>query len=100
MHRGANQSISMGVLVTSKDRPGDADACWDVVEVDIERLDPVLLDFSNGRAAQEARFVGELIPARLPNGPSGRTFLEFFQIDKQTGDPKGSIALDLQRWQP
>ena len=33
-------------------------------------------------------------------GPSGRTLLEFFQTDKQTGDPKGIIALDLREWQP
>ena len=26
----------------------------------------------------------------------GSTFLEFFQIDKDTGNPKGIIALDLQ----
>ena len=68
--------------------------------VDVQRLDPVLLDFANGRAVQKARFGGELFPAQTPNGPSGKTFLEFFQIDKQTGDPKGIIALDLRRWQP
>ena len=66
----------------------------------MQRLGPVLLDFSNRPAAQKARFGGELFPAQLPNGLSGRTFLEFFQIDKQTGDPKGIVALDLRRWQP
>jgi hypothetical protein len=33
----------------------------------------------------------------LPEGGSGRTFLEFFQTDKNSGDPKGIIALDLRR---
>ena len=89
-----------GSFVTSKNRPRDFDACWDVMGVDVERLDPVLLDFSNGRAAQKARFGGELFPAQFPNGSSGRTFLEFFKVDKQTGDPKGIIALDLRTWQP
>ena len=89
-----------GSFVTSKIRPRDFDACWDVTGVDVKRLDPVFFDFSNGRAAQKARFRGELFPAQLPNGPSGKTFLEFFQIDKQTGYPKGIIALDLRKWQP
>ena len=91
LHAAGCQSVYLdGSFVTSKDSPGDFDACWDVMEVDVERLDPVLLDFSNGRAAQKARFGGELFPAQLPNGPSGRTFLEFFQIDKQTGIPRAS----------
>jgi hypothetical protein len=30
-------------------------------------------------------------------GGSGETFLEFFQIDKETGNPKGIIVLDLRR---
>lgn len=101
LHAAGRQSVYLdGSLVTSKDTPGDFDDCWDVMGVDVERLDPVLLDFSNGRAAQKACFGGELFPAQLPNGTSGRTFLEFFQIDKQTGDPKGIVALDLRRWQP
>jgi hypothetical protein len=89
-----------GSFVTSKHQPRDFDACWDLSGVDVQRLDPVLLDFSNGRAAQKARFGGELFPVQIANESTGRTFLEFFQIDKQTGDPKGIIAQDLRRWQP
>ena len=101
LHAAACRAVYLdGSFVTSKARPRDFDACWDVVGVDTQLLDPVLLDFSNARAAQKARFGGELFPAQLPNGPSAKTFLEFFQIDKQTGDPKGIIALDLRRWQP
>jgi hypothetical protein len=61
-----------------------------------ELLDPVLLDFSDGRAAQKARYGGELFPAELPEKDSGRTFLEFFQTDRETGKPKGIIVLDLE----
>ena len=89
-----------GSFVTSKSRPRDFDACWDVVGVDVQRLDPVFLDFSNGRAAQKARFGGELFPANCQVGLSGKTFLEFFQTDKRTGEPKGIIALDLRGSQP
>src|ERR1051326_3511072 len=41
-----------GSFVTTKELPGDFDACWSVEGVDPDLLDPVLLDFSNGRATQ------------------------------------------------
>jgi hypothetical protein len=87
-----------GSFVTAKPDPGDYDACWSVEGVDEDRLDPVFLTFDNGRAAQKARFGGELFPAELPEGISGRTFLDFFQTDKETGARKGivAIALDLE----
>jgi len=86
-----------GSFVTQKDFPGDFDGCWDVRGVDPNKLDPVFLDLSNKRAAQKARFLGEFFPAQVPNGISGRTFLEFFQIDKNTGIQKGIVAIDLRR---
>ena len=51
-----------GSFVTTKDEPGDFDACWDQTGVDLDVLDPVLLDLSAGRVAQKARFGGELVP--------------------------------------
>jgi len=36
-----------GSFVTAKDEPGDFDACWDTTGVDLDRLDPVLLDLTN-----------------------------------------------------
>jgi hypothetical protein len=39
-----------GSFVTAKDEPGDFDACWDTDGVDLDALDPVLLDLSNQRA--------------------------------------------------
>jgi hypothetical protein len=86
-----------GSFVTAKPQPGDFDACWDVTGVDPSLLDPVFFDFNNGRAAQKTRFLGEFFPAQLPNGSSGKTFLEFFQTDRNSGDPKGIVALDLRR---
>lgn len=87
-----------GSFVTRKPEPGDFDACWDIAGVEPNRLDPVLLDFSNGRSAQKARYRGELFPAQLPEGLSGRTFLDFFQTDRQTGQRKGIVVIDLARW--
>jgi hypothetical protein len=94
---GCSVAYVDGSFVTTKDEPGDFDGCWDVTGVDTGKLDPVFLDFSNHRAAQKARFMGEFFPAQLPEGASGRTFLEFFQIDKNTGNPKGIVAIDLRR---
>jgi hypothetical protein len=86
-----------GSFVTQRDEPGDFDGCWDVVGVDPTRLDPVFLDFDNQRAAQKARFMGEFFPAQIPEGASGRVFLEFFQTDRNTGSVKGIVAINLRR---
>jgi hypothetical protein len=98
-HAGCTAAYLDGSFVTTKDQPDDFDACWDVVDVDPDGIDPVFFDFNDGRAAQKARFGGEFFPAQLPEGDSGKTFLEFFQIDKNTGDPKGIVGVDLGRWQ-
>ena len=89
-----------GSFVTAKRAPGDFDACWDLNGVDPELLDPVLLTFDSGRATQKAKYRGELFPAQMREGGSGQTYLEFFQIDRETGDPKGIVAIDLRRWKP
>src|SRR5713226_2607969 len=52
-----------GSFVTAKVVPGDYDACWDETGVTIGLLDPVLRIFASKRAAQKAKFKGELFPA-------------------------------------
>ncbi len=84
-----------GSFVTSKDTPGDYDACWDEADVDPETLHPALLTFDPERATQKAKFLGELFPATSVADVEGLSFLEFFQTDKETGQPKGIIAIDL-----
>ena len=58
-------------------------------------LDPVLLTFDEGRAAQKAKYMGELFPASIIANAGGLSFLDFFQTDKETGNAKGIIAIDL-----
>jgi hypothetical protein len=87
-----------GSFVTNKPHPGDFDGCWDVDGVDPDRLDSVLLVFDNRRAAQKAKYGGEMFPAQLNEGATGQTFLEFFQVDKATGRAKGIVQLDLSKW--
>jgi hypothetical protein len=64
--------------------------------VDVEALDEVFLDFSKGRIAQKRKYFGEFFPAQMPEGASGRVFLEFFQTDKETGRSKGIVGLILK----
>lgn len=85
-----------GSFVTAKTLPGDFDACWSVAGVDPALLDPVLLDFSDSRAAQKAKYGGELFPAELAEGATGKIWLEFFQQDRATGRVKGIVAMELR----
>lgn len=86
-----------GSYVTEKEHPSDFDGCWDAIGVVAAALDPVLLDFSDDRAAQKRRFGGELFPASWPATSIGDVqFFEFFQTDKHTGDPKGIVGIRLE----
>jgi hypothetical protein len=88
-----------GSFVTAKSVPADFDGAWELKNVDLQRLhaiEPALFDFSNQRAAQKRKYLGEMFPADSQELASGHTFLEFFQQDKQTGDRKGVVAIDLR----
>ncbi|MHB1987279.1 MAG: DUF6932 family protein [Acidimicrobiales bacterium] len=82
-----------GSFVTAKDEPGDFDACWDPDGVDLDALDPVLLDLSHGRSAQKERFGGELFP-NVTEAGSGLVFAEFFRNERDTGR-KGIVVLRI-----
>jgi hypothetical protein len=84
-----------GSFVTAKDTPGDFDGCWEAGGVDADLLDPVLLDFAHPRAAQKAKYGGELFIANSAADPAGKAFIDFFQTDKTTGQRKGVVAIDL-----
>ena len=84
-----------GSFVTSKTMPNDYDACWEEAGVDPKALDPVLLTFDAGLATQKAKYMGELFPASIITDTDGPSLLEFFQTDKETGEPKGIVAVDL-----
>jgi hypothetical protein len=96
---GCKKAYIDGSFVTEKSVPGDFDGCWDLTDVDPTLLDPALLDFNFGRAAQKAKYLGEFFPAQFVEGGSGETFLDFFQTDRNTGHPKGIVAIDLERTQ-
>jgi hypothetical protein len=85
-----------GSFVSNKTLPSDYDGCWDINGVQIQLLDPVLLDFSPGRICQKLKYKGELFPAQMNANSSGRVFLDFFMTDKYTGMPKGIVGLRLR----
>ena len=82
-----------GSFVTAKPVPGDYDGTWETEGVDPELLDPVLLDFSNGRAAMKAKYLGDLFPASAVAEP-GVLFRDFFRTDRE-GVEKGVVLVDL-----
>jgi hypothetical protein len=94
-HAGCPTIFLDGSYVSAKPIPGDYDACWDPVGIDPLKLDPVFIDFSNGRAAQKAAFKGEFFPSTIINLGSGQAFVEFFQVDRFTGNRKGILSISL-----
>jgi hypothetical protein len=83
-----------GSFVTDKPKPNDYDACWDTASVDDTKLDPVLLDFSDNRKAQKQKYLGEFFP-ESSKADANKTFRDFFQIDKYTGQQKGILSIKL-----
>lgn len=96
-HAGCTVIYVDGSFVTSKGFPRDYDCCWNVDGVDEDLVDPVFFILDDGRSAQKAKYLGEWFAASFTEGGSGLTFLEFFQMDKATGNPKGIVALELTR---
>jgi hypothetical protein len=92
---GCRSVLLDGSFVSEKFLPNDYDAAWNTHGVDPYRLDPVLLDFSNARAAMKAKFGGEFFPADAA-AHVGILYREFFLKDRN-GVPKGVIQIDLGR---
>jgi hypothetical protein len=89
-----------GSFVSDKALPGDFDGCWDYEGVDFSLLEhSTLLQFANKRAAQKAKYGGEMFLAHTPADQAGTIFLEFFQKDRD-GNRKGIVALDLREFKP
>jgi Family of unknown function (DUF6932) len=93
---GCRAAYLDGSFVTAKAFPGDYDLCWEPDQVDLANLDKVFFDVYPPRAAQRAKYRGDLLP-NVREGDSGELFVEFFQRDKETGRPKGIVALDPRR---
>ncbi len=91
---GCGELLLNGSFVTEKPLPGDYDGAWETAGVDPDRLDPVLLDFSNRRAAMKAKYLGDLFPASALAAP-GVLYRDFFKTDRN-GVEKGVVLIDLE----
>src|ERR1035441_4713144 len=58
---GCRRAYIGGSSVTDKEFPRDFDGCWETAGVDPTLLDRELLDFREARAAQKAKYGGELL---------------------------------------
>jgi len=91
---GCKQIFLDGSFVTEKPTPGDYDVCWDPTNVNVNKLDPVFLDFRDFRKKQKQIYGGEFFPSSS-KADGSRTFIEYFQTDKYTGIEKGIIRIQL-----
>lgn len=92
---GCKRLFLDGSFVTDKPWPDDYDVCWDPCGVDRQLMDPVFSNFADRRAAQKAKFSGEFFPSTNRADAAGRPFVDFFQIEKFSGLPKGIVLIDL-----
>lgn len=93
---GCQRLFLDGSYVTTKEDPGDFDACWDHTGVDLNYLRsnyPVLLDFKNERENQKKIYKGELFLA-IMNATPFDIYINFFQMDKDDY-PKGIVLINL-----
>jgi len=82
-----------GSFVTSKPDPEDYDGAWDASLVDLDKVDPILVDpvdLGTGRHRQKAKYGGELL---VSVGRTGSPIQLFFQQTRD-GDVKGIVLLD------
>jgi len=91
---GCKTVLLDGSFVSEKPNPGDFDACWEPAGVEPSKLDPELLDFSDGRKEQKLKYGGEFFPSSA-RADGSQTFVEYFQKDRHTGKAKGIVRIRL-----
>jgi len=90
-----------GSFVTSKNRPGDADVCWEVKHTAdymtvVGLIAPVLKMVKFPRREQKQRYCADVFPANAPADNLMTPFIKYFQQDKDTKKPKGIIKINFQ----
>jgi len=92
---GCRRAYLDGSFITDREVPGDYDLCWEMDGVSMKKLHPVLHDVDPPRAAQQARYRGDILP-NVVEGQTGAPFVDFFQRNKVTGGVKGIVAINIE----
>ena len=82
-----------GSFVTSKSEPDDFDGTWDPTGVDDTKLDQCINDMN--KVLMYNKYNGELYPQNIIEAGSGKTFDEFFQMDRME-NRKGVVKINLE----
>ena len=82
-----------GSFVTSKSEPHDFDGTWDPTGVDDTKLDQCINDMN--KVLMYNKYNGELYPQNIIEAGSGKTFDEFFQMDRME-NRKGVVKINLE----
>jgi len=95
---GCNTIFIDGSFVTDTQLPHDIDICWDNIGVDLNLAFikmPVLFDMDHPRSEQQRLYHADIFPAFVFEADSMKYFIDFFQKDKKSSNPKGIIKLEI-----
>ena len=91
---GCSRVFLGGSFTTSKQYPGDYDACWDPAGVSAAGLDPLLYN-PELKLEQKGRYRGEWFIGREGNTPESEMY-RFISRDTETGSERGMIGIKLR----
>jgi hypothetical protein len=74
---GCKAAYLDGSFITTKETPGDFDACWDDDGVDWDTLDETLLSFENTKGCSEIKIWWRIISNALASRPLGKQLFRF-----------------------
>ncbi len=83
-----------GSYVTEKELPSDMDICWENDKINLQDARTLLPALFN-RTLQKSIYGADIFPANIMESSSGKHFIDFFQTDKETGQPKGIVKIKL-----
>lgn len=97
---GCNAFYIDGSYVSEKQRPGDADVCWELVndpdyEMFAKRTSPTLFMTKGKRLEQHTKYCCDVFIADAIELSSGLMFLNYFQKIKYSNELKGIIKIYL-----
>jgi hypothetical protein len=89
-----------GSFITKKQLPNDVDVCWERIPGDdflrfVKLNFPIFFKFHHPRKEQQDTYCADVFPADFIELSSGKLFLDYFQIDRNTGLPKGIIKIEI-----